>query len=451
MPFQPLTPEQYQKARDAGFSADQIVQNEQRRKSDSIAQTASATPSPVPGEGFLKSTGNDLANRVGQEGKVISDTFTGKISPVSGIVQTLGTGAGAVGDVAMEGIKGLYNGLIPESVRNPINSIVGGIVGNAASSPAGQGLMKMYGDFKNAQPELVGDLEAVGNVAGVLPIGRGLGIAKDIAKESLGKGALANTIEMITPELGSKAAASNIAKQGTVKTGFLGKITTAPDPYLKKVAQTVMDNMPDFHKLASFSDRVNETRKSVYLLANQLKNDVIASGKDVIYPFKELSSAMGAVEKPIQIRADKVLERQFELARNAALKFAQESGGTVSGLFDARKAFDRLIEEQFPTLYERANAPMRGAITSMRNVMNDFIEKKLPAGADFKKRLKTQSHLYSAIDAMAPKVVKELGSSSFGVRHPIISSLAKKGAAVAAGGLLGGLGFQEGQKLLGGD
>lgn len=449
MPYQPLTKEQFDKARSSGFSTDQIIQHEQRRKSESIQQTAAATPSPVPGEGFIKGVGGDLANRVGQEGKVLSDTFTGKISPMSGVVQTVGTGAGAVGDVVGQAAKGLYEGLVPDAIKNPVNNATTGLIQGAVNSPIGQGVMRTYDNFSRANPEIAGDIGALGNVATIFPVGKVASIAKDAAVESLGKGALVNTVDAVTPELTAKSASSAAAKQGLVKSGLLGRITTAPDPYLKQVAKTVLDNVPNFTKLATYADKVNETRKAVYLLANQLKNDVAASGKDIIYPFKELSSAMGAVEKPWEIKSDAVLTRQFELARSAALKYARESGGTVSGLFDARKAFDRVVEDQFPNLYDRKNAPMRSAITAMRNVMNDFIEKKLPDGFGFKKRLKLQSHLFDAIENMAPKAVKEIGSNSFAIRHPLLTSAAKTGAKVIAGGAAAGLGLGGVQHLLG--
>ncbi len=56
--FKPLTPEQYQSARNAGFSHDQIVTNEQQRKSQSGGMASTPTPPPAPtgnaGYGYVK-------------------------------------------------------------------------------------------------------------------------------------------------------------------------------------------------------------------------------------------------------------------------------------------------------------------------------------------------------------------------------------------------------------
>ncbi len=66
MPFQPLTQQQYQKARDAGFSADQIVQNEQKRKNDSLAiqqhQSEQQQQPKTPFESQIRSAIGGAAN-----------------------------------------------------------------------------------------------------------------------------------------------------------------------------------------------------------------------------------------------------------------------------------------------------------------------------------------------------------------------------------------------------
>ena len=175
-------------------------------------------------------------------------------------------------------------------------------------------------------------------------------------------------------------------------------------------------------------------------MADKLKTGVINSGKDIIYPFKELAAKMNGLEPSIAIKSDSILQNQFNLAKEAALKIAKEKGGTISSLFDARKAFDDLVAKQFPNLYDRLNTPMRDAITSMRRAMNDFIAEKLPAGSGFIDSLKIQSRLFDAIDNMAPKAFNEIGStrfSRFAGNHPVISNLLKKGAtgaAITAGG-----------------
>ncbi len=251
----------------------------------------------------------------------------------------------------------------------------------------------------------------------------------------------AKITEMVAPKLTAKETAQAVAERGTTKSGIFGKIKTVIDPYIKKISETVQKFVPEFNPSKTISENLNATKKAVSTLASDLKQKVVSSGKDIIYSFKELGAKMNSVEKPIAIKSDAVLSKQFELAKNAALKIAKEQGGKISNLLDARKAFDNLVEKEFPNLYDKANAPMRSAITSMRNVMNDFIEKNLP-DIGFKDSLKAQSHLFSAIDNMAEKVAsgleKEVGTTAikrFATKHPTISKVAKYGAAFGAGGL----------------
>ncbi len=61
--FQPLSPEQYQKARAAGFSPDQIIQNEKRRKTE---VSVSMPQQPAQQQGFLSKVGHGALNVLNQ-------------------------------------------------------------------------------------------------------------------------------------------------------------------------------------------------------------------------------------------------------------------------------------------------------------------------------------------------------------------------------------------------
>lgn len=79
--YTPLTPAQYQAARDAGFSPDDIIANEQKRKQE-FATSSNTITSPAQNPGFFSRVGSDLANgSVGQEiigiGKGIGSTLVG--------------------------------------------------------------------------------------------------------------------------------------------------------------------------------------------------------------------------------------------------------------------------------------------------------------------------------------------------------------------------------------
>lgn len=388
----------------------------------------------------------DLNKRVEDLSGAISDTASGKINPVSGVLQTAGAIAGGLGDVVHRGLE-----LIP-GVKS-VEGLIGKGVTAAANTGVGKSIIGAGESAAAAHPELAKDLGAVGNIAGVVGAFTGAGAAKEAiggaVGKAIGKDALGSVVADVAPDLSGKGAAAAAAKGGVKKSGLFGTIGKTATTGDKDIAQAVVDNVPGFSKMNTFADKLNATRTAVYDMADKLKQAVVQSGKDRIYPFQELAKAIDGVDMPFAIKSDQVLERQFNLAREAALKIAQDKGGTISSLFDARKEFDQLVEKQFPTLYDRANAPMRDAITGVRNAMNDFIEHHLPAGNGFKQSLQQQSRLFRAIENMAPKATKEIGSnrfSRFAGRHPKSSGLLKTGAKYAAGGVgLGAVGH-----LLGG-
>lgn len=416
-----------------------------------IAPPAPAAPytapsgAPAPTSQDNPSIGDQLTNRLGQAGTALNQAATGKINPLSGILQTAGAVGGFVGDAANDALE-----LIP-GVKQGEDLLSKG-VGALANTGVGKSVVGAGENFAQAHPELAGDIGAVGNIAGAIGTFAGAGALKDAAGSAIGraigKDALSSVAADVAPDVSGKAAASAAAKGGVQKGGLFGGISSAPSSGDREVAQAVVDNVPGFQKMNTFTDKLNATRDAVYNMADNLKQQIIQSGKDIIYPFKELNSAMENVDIPIAIKSDPVLNRQFDLARQAALQIAQEKGGTISSLFDARKEFDQLVAKQFPNLYDRTNAPMRDAITGIRGAMNDFIESHLPEGSGFKESLQQQSRLFKAIDNMSSKSVKEIGSNNFtrfAKRHPKVTGAIKHGA----GAVGAGLGIGEAQNLFG--
>jgi hypothetical protein len=112
----------------------------------------------------------------------------------------------------------------------------------------------------------------------------------------------------------------------------------------------------------------------------------------------------------------------------------QKNGGKISNILDARKEFDALVEKQFPNLYDSASKPMRSAISAMRGVLNDLVEKNLPS-VGYKSSLRAQSGLLTAIDNMAEKAAsggsKEIGE--VGAKTKAVINTAKTIGKFAAG------------------
>lgn len=398
----------------------------------------------------------DVGKRATDAGNAISDTISGKINPLSGVLQTVGAVAGGASDIVNHGLNFVTGGLLGKAEK-----AIGGEVGKLAQTDTGKKIVGGIQSFQQNHSELSADIGAVGNIAGALTLATGAGEVKNAIGGALGravgKDALASTIADVAPELTGKAAARGIANGGTVKSLLTGEIRQAIDPADRELAQVVSKNVPNFDKIPTFAEKVNATKIANTDLAESLKRDVIESGSDRIYSYKELGSKLASLETSPEIVGD--MEKTYKKVLDKALEVAKTNpDGTprlakISNLFDARKDFDTYIDRVFPNLYgnDRLTA-MRVAVKNIRNGMNSFIEENLPDELNFRPRLLEQSKLYRAIDNMAPKAVKELGStraSRFAGNHPIVSGLMKgvKRSAITAGAA--GLGVEGAHKLFG--
>ncbi len=392
--------------------------------------------------------GSELKSRAQYAGQGLLDAASGKINPLSGLSHVAGAIGGAIGDVAGSAL----GAITPDFIKKPLTAAVQKGAGAVMNTGVGQAVMKGAEGFSQAHPELSADIGDIGNVAMAVPVLKGVGMAKTAVSGALGKAmgktALSGTIDAISPELSGKAASGAVARGG-IKSDFLtGTYKQATPKALEDMAKVVQESVPGFDSMKTFTEKLNATRTSVYKMAEDLKQQVVKSGQDTMYSYRELEAQMKALEPSIAVKSDNTLSRQFELAREAAMKTAVEAGsthplgaggiGVISDLFDARKAFDAIVDKQFPNLYLRENAPMRDAITSMREVMNNFIDERLPKGSGFRESLKNQSKLFRAIDNMAPKAAKELGStrmSRFSARHPKTIGTLKTGGKLVAEGI----------------
>lgn len=129
---------------------------------------------PQPDKGFVQNESDSLTNRIGQGGQAISDTVSGKINPISGLLQTAGAAAGGITDLAGNAISAIT----PDFIKKPIMQGIQGLVGAAANTGVGKSAIKGVQDFSTAHPELAGDIGAVGNIAGAVGLVTGAGELK---------------------------------------------------------------------------------------------------------------------------------------------------------------------------------------------------------------------------------------------------------------------------------
>lgn len=173
-------------------------------------QFQSAAPTQQPWEAFTPQS-NDYLSRVGTDlnkrlntGKQIGiDTLLSKQSPAAGMVQGIGTGFGAIGDVVGEAAKSLYNtasdnmrSLPGADLRSAIANKIGQGADYVAKSPVGVATgeaVNQYQDWAKANPQASRTVDAVANTAMVAPtvgplgtaVSEAAGLAKSAAKTSI--------------------------------------------------------------------------------------------------------------------------------------------------------------------------------------------------------------------------------------------------------------------------
>jgi len=431
------------------------------RSPQGLKRISSDTQKPVTEPSFTETTVSDIQQR-GQniadiqqqreQGKsatmealkMVSPELAAKVEPALSVAQKIKSKLGVGLDIAKTGqVAGAVNDVLGNVLMSiPGVKQVGSIVGKEISkvvpdvlAKAGIQTMEQYNAFAEQNPLIAKNLEGVVNIASLLPTGKAATITtegveqagKQVAKtanEVAGqfgnkvnkvKNIASNIIptqeqtilDIVTPELSAKKTGQAIKSgRGKVDSGTIfDTVSITPDSKINKAFEATKDIIDPN---ATITENTNIVRNALSTEAEALKNKI----KDVpaIFTFKELNSALNKIDLPISFKEDaqaKVLKK----VTDAAMKISKEQKGKLGGLLDARKEFDRLVEENFPNLYEVGKpTPTYNAITKTRNALNDFIESKLPDGFGYKESLRKQTSFYDALDAMESKAAKEVGA-----------------------------------------
>jgi len=107
----------------------------------------------------------------------------------------------------------------------------------------------------------------------------------------------------------------------------------------------------------------------------------------------------------------------------------------ISNVLQARKNFDKIIEEKFPNIFDKMSGDnlRANAVRDVRKLSNDFVAEKLPDGDPMKAVLQRQSLMFDAIDNIAANNASRVGKGlieriSSSIRNNPLSSVIGVGA-----------------------
>lgn len=138
------------------------------------------------------------------------------------------------------------------------------------------------------------------------------------------------------------------------------------------------------------------------------------------------------IEMPDLIKADSTLEKTYNLVRDRMVEQIQKAPHNNEGLWDARKKFDRVVEDQFgdAAFDSEKNTAIKRAISDMRHAVNKYIGES-SGDKVFETKMQKMTDLYDARYNIAEKSYDQLHESSWAKTHPTaFKALFGSGAAI---------------------
>lgn len=125
---------------------------------------------------FFSGVGDAMSERSANKTEIEQKREDGTIGAARGFLRHAGEGAGFVGDIGFEGLKFLA----PQFVER----LAGDAAQSVGETEVAQAAVKKYDELKQKHPEAMADVEAVFNIASLVPIAKGAQITGRVAKET---------------------------------------------------------------------------------------------------------------------------------------------------------------------------------------------------------------------------------------------------------------------------
>lgn len=445
MTYTPLTKQQYENAIKSGFTYNQIVEMEKKRKALNTPQTEEPNYfQRVWGE--YQEAGKGIVSGIQKSAEQVAE------GEVEGGVKGFAKGLGGLARGALRTVGGVAKATFAPITEAPIVKPALDIAGTGISKiPGIETLVQKMSDLAEKHPEIANDIQ---NVLDVAVLGAGSGAQKPVGSalektgtslEKSGMEAIAASREKFALDLVKpvETKATKLAQVGrTTEVGGIFKKDVVAPTVLEEAAAKEVAKIPGISEKNTFQKNFNLVRDYNVQQAQQLEADI--AKYDFAIPRKEIMARLEEAtsklsESPIIVGdAEKTAQKLLDGAK----KIIDENAGTGSGLLKARKEYDAWVLKQKPKVFDaKSENAFTLANDTVRRTLNDLLDEKA-INLGVKDSLRRQSSLYGAMENIGPKAAEEANTvfgrtmqnvgKILGTKNKIVQGIA---AAVGIGGL----------------
>lgn len=271
---------------------------EKKRLLGMTDETTTETPVEQPEQSMISRIGESLKSRAKDIKSSFSRAANFEQTPVETGIQTVGTAAGAVFDVGFEAAKKVLDVIDFTDTGEKIlgkagTSFANSDIGKKALEAVSKGV-EFYSDWAKQNPRAAANLEGLGNIASIVPVGKGTQIgvkATEKAAQTAVKtgekvlGGVAEKIptiglkkieSKIAPKVTSKEVSRALAEGRVVRTqNKLFKVLGVPDKIqaeksVKEAAQVIKDRIPNATRLSD-QEIATVSKKQIANISKELE------------------------------------------------------------------------------------------------------------------------------------------------------------------------------------
>lgn len=406
----------------------------------SMGQSAPVDEHPVSTSytepsGFLGNVYESLVKRGGAVREELgkASVYTGKNLPM----RLAGQGAGFLADVQGEALKSAYGAVVPESVQGAISTgaknVLDTKIGQAGLSALQKG-MEYYNSFKQSNPEVAKDIEAIANIASLVPvgaayraegkaIGEGVNIGKDVTGLALKKKpheldrAIVSHIKNKLTNIGIKPMASGAKTQGQIRT-YYNKAQKAVESIIENKSNLSLTNADGIKapglptNLHQFSEAIEQSKQSIFQKFDDLAKEAGEQGASV---------DLNPIAKELNIIANHTVTvdnapMTAKYAKDRAVALAERGSYTTVEAQEAIQVLNRSLDSFYKApSYDTASKAYIDAliVNNMRKSLDDVVENT--AGSGYQELKNTYGSLKTIEDSVNKRYLRDATKSTTGL------------------------------------